>query len=98
MVSDTRKRTQPWKANSMLVLTRRSGESILIGDDITVTILAVTPSGVRVGIDAPRDRRINRAEIVLAVGDENQAALQSSADQSAEAALLNALGRVGGTA
>lgn len=77
----------------MLVLTRRANESIVIGDDITVTILAVTPSGVRVGIDAPRDKRINRAEIVLAVSDANQEAVQTSADGSAESLLLGALGR-----
>lgn len=77
----------------MLVLTRRANESIVIGDDITVTILAVTPSGVRVGIDAPRDRRINRAEIVIAVSDANQQALQAAADEAAESALLGVLGR-----
>ncbi|MDQ4213216.1 carbon storage regulator [Microbacterium capsulatum] len=80
----------------MLVLTRRANESIRIGDDITVTILAVTPGGVRVGIDAPRDRRINRMETVVAVGDENQDAVQASAGEGAEAALLNALGRARG--
>lgn len=79
----------------MLVLTRRANESILIGDDITVTILGVTASGVRIGIDAPRDRRINRAEIVLAVGDENKGAARSSADGSAEDVLLRALGKLG---
>lgn len=78
----------------MLVLTRRANESIVIGDDITVTILAVTPGGVRVGIDAPRDRRIHRAEIVLAVGDANQEAVQAASDDAAEDALLGALGRV----
>ncbi|WEK59943.1 MAG: carbon storage regulator CsrA [Candidatus Microbacterium colombiense] len=78
----------------MLVLTRRANESIVIGDDITVTILAVTPSGVRIGIDAPRDMRINRAEIVVAVSDANQEAVQASADESAESALLGALGRL----
>ncbi len=77
----------------MLVLTRRANESIVIGDDITVTILAVTPSGVRVGIDAPRDKRINRAEIVLAVSDANQEAVQTSSDDSAESVLLGVLGR-----
>ncbi|HWL76861.1 carbon storage regulator CsrA [Microbacterium sp.] len=77
----------------MLVLTRRAGESILIGDDITVTILGVTPGGVRVGIDAPRDKGIHRAEIVVAVSDENRGAVQSSSDEAAENALLNALGR-----
>ncbi|WP_217184104.1 carbon storage regulator CsrA [Streptomyces sp. AC495_CC817] len=79
----------------MLVLTRRANESIVIGDDITVTVLAVTPGGVRIGIDAPRDKRINRAEIVVAVGDANQEALHASADASAQEALLAALGRRG---
>lgn len=78
----------------MLVLTRRANESIVIGDDITVTILAVTPGGVRIGIDAPRETRIHRAEIVVAVSDANQDAVQTSSDGSAEAALLGALGRV----
>lgn len=77
----------------MLVLTRRANESIVIGDDITVTILAVTPGGVRVGIDAPRDMRIHRAEIVLAIGDANQEAVQKASDAAAESALLAALGR-----
>ncbi|MBO9625764.1 MAG: carbon storage regulator CsrA [Microbacterium sp.] len=76
----------------MLVLTRRANESIVIGDDITITILAVTPGGVRVGVDAPRDKRINRAEIVLAVGDANQDAVQASSGDAAETALLGALG------
>lgn len=79
----------------MLVLTRRANESIVIGDDITVTILAVTPGGVRVGIDAPRDKRINRKEIVLAVSDANQEAVHASSDESAQTALLGALGRLG---
>lgn len=78
----------------MLVLTRRANESIVIGDDITITILAVTPGGVRVGVDAPRDKRINRAELVLAVGDANQEAVQASSDAAAETALLGALGRL----
>lgn len=79
----------------MLVLTRRANESILIGDDITVTILGVTAGGVRIGIDAPRDRRINRAEIVVAVGDENRGAVRASADDSAADVLRQALGRLG---
>lgn len=78
----------------MLVLTRRANESIVIGEDITVTILAVTPGGVRIGIDAPRETRIHRAEIVVAVSDANQDAVHASSDGSAEAALLGALGRV----
>ncbi|WP_439593534.1 carbon storage regulator CsrA [Microbacterium sp.] len=81
----------------MLVLTRRANESILIGDDITVTILGVTPGGVRIGVDAPQDKRINRAEIVVAVGDENQQAVQSSSDDAAAGALLKAIGTRAGT-
>ncbi|WP_314425305.1 carbon storage regulator CsrA [uncultured Microbacterium sp.] len=79
----------------MLVLTRRANESIVIGEDITVTILAVTPGGVRIGIDAPRETRIHRSEIVIAVSDANQDAVQASSDDAAEAALLGALGQIG---
>lgn len=64
----------------------------MIGDDITVTVLAVTPSGVRIGIDAPRDMRIHRAEIVVAVGDANKDAVTAAADGAAEDALRRALG------
>ncbi|WP_223628702.1 carbon storage regulator CsrA [Microbacterium sp. EST19A] len=78
----------------MLVLTRRANESIVIGDDITITILAVTPGGVRVGIDAPRDMRIHRAEVVLAIGNANQEAVQTASDDAAENVLLGALGRL----
>ena len=48
----------------MLVLTRRSGETILIGDDIEITILAVDGSQVRVGVDAPEDVKILRGELL----------------------------------
>jgi carbon storage regulator len=81
----------------MLVLTRRANESIKIGDDITVTILAVTPGGVRVGIEAPRDQRIHRAEIVLPVSDANQEAVQAASGDAAENALLTALRRASST-
>lgn len=75
----------------MLVLTRRPGESIMIGDDVTVTVLGVTATGVRIGIDAPRDTRIHRSEIVVAVSNENQDAITASRSADAEAALLEAL-------
>lgn len=75
----------------MLVLTRRPGESIVIGDDVTVTVLGVTATGVRIGIDAPRDTRIHRSEIVVAVTNENQDAVQASRSTAAESAVLDAL-------
>ncbi|MDU0344323.1 carbon storage regulator CsrA [Microbacterium sp. KSW2-29] len=75
----------------MLVLTRRPNESIMIGDDVTVTVLGVTATGVRIGIDAPRDTRIHRSEIVVAVGSENHDALTAARSDEAQGALLSAL-------
>ncbi|MDU0365958.1 carbon storage regulator CsrA [Microbacterium sp. NPDC089180] len=75
----------------MLVLTRRPNESIMIGDDVTVTVLGVTATGVRIGIDAPRDTRIHRSEIVVAVGTENHDALRAARSDEAQNALLTAL-------
>jgi carbon storage regulator len=47
----------------MLILTRRVGESITIGDDITVTVLAVNGAQVRIGVDAPKDVPVHREEV-----------------------------------
>ncbi|MDQ0613737.1 carbon storage regulator [Microbacterium sp. W4I4] len=73
----------------MLVLTRRIGESVLIGDDIEVTLLDIKGDSVRIGINAPRTTRIQRSEIVDAVSTENVAAVDAGAD--ATAAILDAL-------
>lgn len=73
----------------MLVLTRRIGERVLIGDDIEVTVLDVKGDSVRIGVQAPRTTRIQRAEIVAAVEQENVAAAGSAED--ATAAILRAL-------
>lgn len=47
----------------MLVLSRKPGERILIGDDVAVTIVRIGPNTVRLGIDAPRDKNIVREEL-----------------------------------
>ncbi len=47
----------------MLVLTRRIQESIMIGDDVTVTVLSVKGNQVRLGIDAPKEVEVHREEI-----------------------------------
>ncbi|WP_284528353.1 carbon storage regulator CsrA [Microbacterium sp. T2.11-28] len=73
----------------MLVLTRRIGERVLIGDDIELTVVEIRGDSVRLGIQAPRETRIQRAEIVAAVETENRSAAEGSADQ--EQALLQAL-------
>jgi carbon storage regulator len=47
----------------MLILTRRAGENVMIGDDVTVTILEVKGGQVRIGINAPRSVAVHREEI-----------------------------------
>lgn len=47
----------------MLILTRRIGETVMIGDDVSLTVLAVKGNQVRVGIDAPRHIAVHREEI-----------------------------------
>lgn len=58
----------------MLVLTRRNGQSIRIGDDIVVTILDATRDQVRIGIRAPRSVSVHREEVYEEILLENQAA------------------------
>ena len=64
----------------MLVLSRRTGESVVIGDDVVVTVLEVKgDGGVRLGIDAPRTVRVHRAEVYAAVKAANADASRSAA-------------------
>ena len=56
----------------MLVLSRRVGESIVIGDDVRVTVLEVRGDVIRVGIDAPRSVKVHRAELLEQVGESNR--------------------------
>lgn len=76
----------------MLVLTRKPGERVLIGDDIVITIIESRGDGIRIGIDAPRGIAIQRAEIVQAVTEANVEASNVAAD--AEERLKAALGIV----
>ena len=58
----------------MLIITRRAGEKMMIGDEIVVEILEIVGNQVRVGIQAPQSIRVYREEIWRAVQDENRAA------------------------
>jgi carbon storage regulator len=64
----------------MLILTRRPGERVVIGDEILVTVMAVSGHTVRLGIAAPEGVPIYREEIWLAVKEENRAAAAAGAD------------------
>lgn len=75
----------------MLVLSRRAGESIVIGDDVTVSILEVRGDIVRVGIDAPRSVAVHRAELLEQLEQSNKDAASPSED--AVASLTQALRR-----
>jgi len=58
----------------MLILTRRVGESLKVGDDITVTVLGVKGNQVRIGVTAPRDVAVHREEIYSRIheGEEQE--------------------------
>jgi carbon storage regulator len=58
----------------MLILSRRPGESLTIGDEITITVLDVSGNQIRLGITAPREVRVLREEIYKAMHEENRAA------------------------
>ncbi len=64
----------------MLILTRRPGERVVIGDEILVTVMAVSGHTVRLGIEAPQGIPIYREEIWLAVMEENRAAAAAAPD------------------
>jgi carbon storage regulator len=66
------------RKTQMLILTRRVGETVMIGNDVTVTVLGVKGNQVRVGVNAPRDVAVHREEIFERIKREAQDGPSSS--------------------
>lgn len=56
----------------MLILTRRVGETLMIGDEVTVTVLGIKGNQVRIGVNAPKDVSVHREEIYLKIQAEKK--------------------------
>ncbi|OCA89024.1 carbon storage regulator CsrA [Pseudobacillus wudalianchiensis] len=72
----------------MLVLTRKTGEAIQIGDDIEITVVSVKGDQIKLGINAPKNVDIHRKEVYLAIQEENEKASAGVKD------IFNLLGKV----
>ena len=68
--------------NVMLILTRRAGETVMIGSEVTITVLGVKGNQVRIGINAPKEVAVHREEIFERIQSERAA--DSGGDKNAE--------------
>jgi carbon storage regulator len=80
----------------MLVLTRKSNQSIMIGDDIEVSVLSIMGEKVRIGIQAPRDVPVFRREVYLEIQQERRGLADGDGDARSE--VDRALHRLGDSA
>jgi len=68
----------------MLILTRRVGETLMVGDEVTVTVLGVKGNQVRIGVNAPKDVSVHREEIYQRIQREKMAHLEAALHEKGE--------------
>ena len=71
----------------MLILARRINESIVIGDDVRVSVIDIKGDQIKLGIEAPRDVKVYRQEVYEAIQEENREAARSAAARTASTPL-----------
>jgi carbon storage regulator len=79
----------------MLVLTRKSNQSIMIGDDIEVSVLSIMGEKVRIGIQAPRDIPVFRKEVYLEIQQERNGSVEAPGGASLRGEVDEALRKLG---
>ena len=65
----------------MLIIARRTGQKVMLGDDVSINVMEIAGSSVRLGIEAPKEMPVYREEIWLAVKQENESAAKAQAER-----------------